>query len=87
MRNLWDAFPPDVTPEEIGLPTATPAPPLGVTNLLSVDEISIRNIRSRHCQNRTNWGPRSEHVAGPLEGEDIADQTSNRDLVRLVHPL
>jgi len=74
LRNLWDAFPPDVTPEEIGLPTTTPAPPLGVTNSVSADGISTRRIHSRHRRNRTIWGPRSENVPDILREEDIADQ-------------
>ncbi|KIL60808.1 hypothetical protein M378DRAFT_908676 [Amanita muscaria Koide BX008] len=77
LGNLWDAFPPDVTPEEIGLPTAKPALPLDVTNPFPAEGTSIRSMRSRHRQNRTNWGPRSEQVTGSIEEEDIADQVSN----------
>jgi hypothetical protein len=83
LRDLWNAFPPDVTPEEIGLPTANPVPPLGVTNPFPADRASVRSMRSRHRQNRTNL----EHVAGPPGEEDIADQTSNQKWVRLVNPL
>jgi hypothetical protein len=68
------AFPPDVTPEEIGLPTAIPALPLGVMNSVSADGISTRCTHSRHRRNRTNRGPRSENVADILREEDIADQ-------------
>jgi hypothetical protein len=83
LKNLWDAFPPDVTPEEIGLPTSsnitTPAPPLGVTNPVSSNGISTRgNIHSRHRRNRANRGPRSENVTDILEEEDIADQLEVR---------
>jgi hypothetical protein len=87
LKNLWDAFPPDVTPEEIGLPTSTssttPAPPLGVTtNPVSADGIlSTRgNIHSRHRRNRATGirGPRSENVTDFLREEDIADQLEVR---------
>ena len=71
---MWEAFPPDVTPEEIGLPTTTPAPPLGVANPVSPDQISTGCIHSRHRRKRTNRGPRSENVADILREEDIADQ-------------
>jgi len=74
LRNLWDAFPPDVTPEEVGLPTANQEPSLGVTNPFPADRASVRSMRFRRRQDRTNL----EHVNGPLE-EDIAVQTSNRD--------
>jgi hypothetical protein len=77
LRDLWNTFPPDITPEEIGLPIANPAPTLSVTNSFPADGTSVRSMYSRHRQNRTNRGPRSEHVTGPLEEEDIADQTSD----------
>ena len=71
LRNLWDAFPPDVTPEEIGLPTTAPAPSLDVS---PAGDTSVHTTRTRRRQNRTNLG----RVTGPLEEADIADQTSNR---------
>jgi hypothetical protein len=51
LRDLWNAFPPDITPEEIGLPIAISAPPLDNTNI----------------RPRKNRGPRSELVSSLLE--------------------
>jgi hypothetical protein len=84
LRNLWDAFPRDVTPEDIGLPTTLPAPPLGVTNPFPADRTGVRSTRSRHRRNRTNWRPSLEHVTGPFEEEDIADQVPDQNWI---HPL
>lgn len=79
LRDLWNAFPPDITPEETGLPVANQAPALGVTNPLPTDGTSVHSIYSRRHQSRTDWRPRSEHVTGALEEEDIADGTSDWD--------
>ena len=60
------------------LRTTTPAPPLGVANPVSSDQISTRCIHSRHRRNCTNQGPRSENVADILREEDIADQVRDK---------
>jgi len=74
LRDLWNAFPPDVTPDEIGLPTAIP---LCVANPFPADgtSTSARRMRSHRHPNSTSCGPRSGYIAGPLFEEDIADQT------------
>ena len=76
LRDLWNAFPPDVTSEEAGLPTAIPAPLFCVANQFPVDGTlaSARTMRSRRRKNRVNCGPRLEHVTGSVLEEDIADQ-------------
>ena len=62
LRNIWDAFPPDVTLEEIGSSTATPVPPLGDTNSDPFPTDGI-GVRSRRRQNRTNRRkPKSTHA-------------------------
>ena len=65
LRNLWNAFPVDVTPEEAGLPTAVPGAPLFcVANPFPADGTSARMMRSRRRKNRANHEPRSEVVTG-----------------------
>jgi hypothetical protein len=76
LKNTWDAFPPDVTPEEIGLPTATAATPLGITNP-SPDGTSVHSNRSRHRQTyRANREPKLEHITE----QDVTDQRPNQTL-------
>lgn len=43
LKNPWNVFPPDIIPEEPGLPIATAEPPVGVTNSLP------NGVRARHC--------------------------------------